>query len=77
MRALEVALENFAGCAVIISHDRWFLDSIATHILAFEGDSQAVWFEGNFAEYEDDRIRRLGDSAKDVHRIKYKKLKRG
>ena len=77
MRALEVALENFAGCAVIISHDRWFLDRIATHILAFEGDSQAVWFEGNFAEYEDDRIRRLGDSAKDVHRIKYKKLKRG
>jgi len=77
LRALEVALENFAGCAVIISHDRWFLDRIATHILAFEGDSQAVWFEGNFAEYEDDRIRRLGDSAKDVHRIKYKKLKRG
>ncbi len=77
LRALEVALENFAGCAVIISHDRWFLDRIATHILAFEGDSQAVWFEGNFAEYEADRIRRLGDAAKEVHRIKYKKLKRG
>jgi ATP-binding cassette ChvD family protein len=76
LRALEVALENYVGCAVIISHDRWFLDRIATHILAFEGDSQAVWFEGNFAEYEADRERRLGASAKDVHRIKYKKLKR-
>ena len=76
LRALEVALENFAGCAVIISHDRWFLDRIATHILAFEGDSRAVWFEGNFADYEADRIRRLGDSARDVHRIRYKKLKR-
>ncbi len=77
LRALEVALENFAGCAVIISHDRWFLDRIATHILAFEGESQAVWFEGNFADYEADRVRRFGDAAKDVHRIKYKKLKRG
>ncbi len=76
LRALEVALENFAGCAVIISHDRWFLDRVATHMLAFEGESKVVWFEGNFAEYEEDRIRRLGDAAKDVHRIKYKKLKR-
>ncbi len=76
LRALEVALENFAGCAVIISHDRWFLDRVATHILAFEGDSKVEWFEGNFADYEADRIRRLGDAAKDVHRIKYKKLKR-
>jgi len=76
LRALEVALENYAGCAVIISHDRWFLDRVATHILAFEGDSQTLWFEGNFAEYEADRERRLGISAKDVHRIKYKKLKR-
>lgn len=76
LRALEVALENFAGCAVIISHDRWFLDRIATHILAFEGDSQVSWFEGNFAEYENDRLRRLGAEAQNVHRIKYKKLKR-
>ena len=76
LRALEVGLENFAGCAVIISHDRWFLDRIATHILAFEGDSHVEWFEGNFADYEADRIRRLGDAAKDVHRIRYKKLKR-
>ncbi|OGQ67217.1 MAG: energy-dependent translational throttle protein EttA [Deltaproteobacteria bacterium RIFCSPLOWO2_12_FULL_50_11] len=76
LRALEVALENFAGCAVIISHDRWFLDRIATHILAFEGDSQAVWFEGNFADYETDRVRRLGDAAQKVSRIQYKKLKR-
>jgi ATPase subunit of ABC transporter with duplicated ATPase domains len=77
LRALEVALENFAGCAVIISHDRWFLDRVATHIMAFEGDSRVVWFEGNFADYEADRIRRFGDAAQDVHRIKYKKLKRG
>lgn len=77
LRALEVALENYAGCAVVISHDRWFLDRIATHILAFEGDSQVVWFEGNFAEYEADRARRLGDAAQAVHRIKYKKMKRG
>lgn len=76
LRALEVALENFAGCAVIISHDRWFLDRIATHILAFEGDSRVIWFEGNFAEYEEDRKRRLGDSAMDVRRIRYKKLSR-
>ncbi|MDO8493939.1 MAG: energy-dependent translational throttle protein EttA [Deltaproteobacteria bacterium] len=77
LRALEVALENYAGCAVIISHDRWFLDRIATHILAFEGDSQVSWFEGNFAEYEADRQQRLGKEAQDVHRIKYKKMKRG
>ncbi|MBT3181456.1 MAG: energy-dependent translational throttle protein EttA [Deltaproteobacteria bacterium] len=76
LRALEVALENYAGCAVVISHDRWFLDRIATHILAFEGDSKMTWFEGNYADYEADRISRLGDAAKSVHRIKYKKLKR-
>ncbi len=76
LRALEVALENYAGCAVIISHDRWFLDRIATHILAFEGESQVTWFEGNFAEYEADRQRRLGEAAKAVHRIKYKSLRR-
>lgn len=62
MRALEEALENFAGCAVIISHDRWFLDRIATHILAFEGDSQVVWFEGNYSEYEQDYKRRTGQT---------------
>jgi len=76
LRALEVALENFAGCAVVISHDRWFLDRIATHMLAFEGDSQVTWFDGNFSEYEEDRKRRLGEEALQVHRIKYKKLKR-
>ncbi|MFH0800080.1 MAG: energy-dependent translational throttle protein EttA [Pseudomonadota bacterium] len=76
LRALEVALENYAGCAVIISHDRWFLDRVATHILAFEGDSQVAWFEGNFAEYEADRASRFGDAAQSVHRIKYKKMKR-
>ncbi|HPW45761.1 MAG TPA: energy-dependent translational throttle protein EttA [bacterium] len=76
LRALEVALENYAGCAVVISHDRWFLDRIATHILAFEGDSKVTWFEGNFAEYEADRLSRLGDAAKSVHRIKYKKMTR-
>ena len=74
MRALEEALENFAGCAVIISHDRWFLDRLATHILAFEGDSQVVWFEGNYEDYEADRQRRLGDQAKQPHRITYKKF---
>jgi ATP-binding cassette ChvD family protein len=72
LRALEEALENFAGCAVIISHDRWFLDRVATHILAFEGDSQAYWFEGNFSEYEENRKKRLGDNA--PKRIKYKSL---
>jgi ATP-binding cassette ChvD family protein len=76
LRALEDALLNFAGCAVIISHDRWFLDRIATHILAFEGDSQVVWFEGNYQDYEADRKRRLGAAADQPHRIKYRKLTR-
>jgi ATP-binding cassette ChvD family protein len=74
LRALEEALLDFAGCAVVISHDRWFLDRIATHILAFEGDSQVVWFEGNYEAYEADRKRRLGAEADQPHRIKYKKL---
>ncbi|MCP4653825.1 MAG: energy-dependent translational throttle protein EttA, partial [bacterium] len=74
LRALEEALLAFAGCAVVISHDRWFLDRIATHILAFEGDSQVVWFEGNYEAYEADRRRRLGAEADQPHRIKYKKL---
>lgn len=74
LRALEDALLSFPGCAMVISHDRWFLDRIATHILAFEGDSSVVFFSGNYAEYEADRIRRLGDRAKQPHRIKYKKL---
>ncbi|MBI5739198.1 MAG: energy-dependent translational throttle protein EttA [Nitrospirae bacterium] len=77
MRALEEALENFAGCAVIISHDRWFLDRIATHILAFEGDSKVVWFDGNYSEYEADRKARLGAEAEQPHRIKYRHLTRG
>jgi ATP-binding cassette ChvD family protein len=77
LRALEEALLNFAGCAVVISHDRWFLDRIATHILAFEGDSQTVWFEGNYQDYEADRKRRLGAQADQPHRIKYRKLTRG
>lgn len=72
LRALEEALENFAGCAVIISHDRWFLDRVATHILAFEGNSQVYWFEGNFSDYEENRKKRLGDEQ--PHRVKYKKL---
>ena len=76
LRALEEALVNFGGCAVVISHDRWFLDRIATHILAFEGDSGTVWFEGNYQEYEADRKRRLGLEADQPHRIKYKKLTR-
>ena len=76
LRALEEALEDFAGCAVIISHDRWFLDRIATHILAFEGDSHVEWFEGNFQDYEADRHRRLGTDADQPHRIKYKPLVR-
>ncbi len=76
LRALEDALLNFAGCAVVISHDRWFLDRIATHILAFEGDSQGVWFEGNYQDYEQDRRRRLGTDADQPHRIKYRKLTR-
>jgi energy-dependent translational throttle protein EttA len=77
MRALEEALENFAGCAVVISHDRWFLDRIATHILAFEGDSRVVWFDGNYSEYEADRHARLGAAADQPHRIKYRHLTRG
>jgi sulfate-transporting ATPase len=76
LRALENALEDFAGCAMIISHDRWFLDRIATHILAFEGDSHAEWFEGNFQDYEADRKRRLGIDAETPHRIKYKRFAR-
>ena len=76
LRALEDALENFAGCAVVISHDRWFLDRIATHILAFEGNSEVVWFEGNYEDYEKDRKRRLGADADQPHRIKFKPLTR-
>lgn len=74
LRALEEALLNFPGCAMVISHDRWFLDRIATHILAFEGDSTVSFFTGNYTEYEEDRVRRLGDQAKQPHRVKYKKL---
>src|SRR6056297_2503873 len=76
MRALETALENFGGCAVVISHDRWFLDRLATHILAFEGDSQVVWVEGNYTQYEKDRKKRLGEQAEQPHRIKYRRLTR-
>jgi energy-dependent translational throttle protein EttA len=76
LRALEEALLSFAGCAVIISHDRWFLDRVATHVLAFEGDSQVVWFEGNFEAYEEHRRGRLGAEADRPHRITYKKLTR-
>jgi sulfate-transporting ATPase len=76
MRALEEALENFGGCAVVISHDRWFLDRIATHMLAFEGDSRVVWFEGNYSDYEKDRKTRLGVAADQPHRIKYRQLTR-
>src|SRR5437016_273756 len=76
LRALEEALENFAGCAVIITHDRWFLDRIATHILAFEGESRVVWFEGNYSDYETDRRARLGAAADQPHRIKYRHLTR-
>ena len=76
LRALEEALLNFAGCAVVISHDRWFLDRIATHMLAFEGDSQVEWFEGNYQDYEADRRRRLGAEADQPHRIKYRRLTR-
>ena len=74
LRALENAILDFAGCVLVISHDRWFLDRVATHILAFEGDSRAIWFEGNHAEYEDDRRRRLGEAAVQPHRLKYRKL---
>jgi len=76
MRALEEALENFAGCVIVISHDRWFLDRIATHILAFEGDSRVVWFDGNYSEYEADRKARIGAAADQPHRIKYRHLTR-
>jgi ATPase subunit of ABC transporter with duplicated ATPase domains len=76
LRALEEALLSFAGCAVVISHDRWFLDRLATHMLAFEGESKVVWFEGNYQDYEADRRRRLGAEADQPHRIKYRKLTR-
>ena len=76
LRALEDGLENFAGCAVIISHDRWFLDRIATHVLAFEGDSSVYWFEGNYSDYEENRKKRLGAAADQPHRIKYRHLTR-
>ncbi len=76
LRALEEALENFGGCAVVISHDRWFLDRIATHILAFEGDSEVIWFEGNYSDYEKDRKARLGAEADQPHRIRYRQLTR-
>jgi len=76
MRALEEALENFAGCAIVISHDRWFLDRVATHILAFEGDSQVVWFDGNYSEYEEDKHKRLGVEADQPHRIRYRQMTR-
>lgn len=76
LRALEEALEHFGGCAIIISHDRWFLDRIATHILAFEGDSKVIWFDGNYTEYEADKKERLGEAAAQPHRIKYRKLTR-
>ncbi len=76
MRALEEALDNFAGCAIVISHDRWFLDRVATHILAFEGDSQVYWFDGNFSEYEEDKRNRLGAEADQPHRIRYRQLSR-
>jgi ATPase subunit of ABC transporter with duplicated ATPase domains len=76
LRALEEALVNFAGCAVVISHDRWFLERIATHILAFEGDSKVIWLEGNYSEYEADRKSRLGADAERPHRIKYRQLTR-
>ena len=76
LRALEDALENFAGCAVVISHDRFFLDRLATHILAFEGDSHVEWFEGNFEAYEADKLRRLGPEAERPHRVTYRKLTR-
>src|SRR6202021_97197 len=76
LRALEEALEDFAGCAVIISHDRWFLDRIATHMLAFEGDSHVEWFEGNFQDYEKENIRRVGQDSIIHHRVQNKKMKR-
>jgi ATPase subunit of ABC transporter with duplicated ATPase domains len=77
LRSLESALLDFPSCAVVISHDRWFLDRVATHVLAFEGDSQAVWFEGNFADYQADKVARLGPEATRPHRVTYRKLVRG
>ncbi len=77
LRALENALLEFPGCAVVISHDRWFLDRVSTHVLAFEGDSQVRWFEGNFEAYEENRRELLGDAADRPHRITYKRLVRG
>ena len=74
LRALEEALLDFAGCAVVITHDRWFLDRVATHMLAFESDSKTVWYEGNYQDYEADRKRRLGTDAEQPHRLKYRKL---
>jgi sulfate-transporting ATPase len=74
LRALEEALLSFGGCAVVITHDRWFLDRVATHMLAFEGDSKVVWYEGNYQDYEADRHKRLGAEADRPHRIKYRKL---
>jgi ATPase subunit of ABC transporter with duplicated ATPase domains len=76
LRALEEALENFGGCAMVISHDRWFLDRVATHIIAFEGDSRVVWFDGNYSEYEVDKRSRLGEAGSQPHRIKYRHLTR-
>ena len=73
---MEDAIDNFAGCAVIVSHDRWYLDRVATHILAFEGDSQVRWFVGNWSDYEAERRQRLGEDAGTPHRIKYRSLKR-
>jgi ATPase subunit of ABC transporter with duplicated ATPase domains len=77
LSSLEAALEDFAGCAVVISHDRFFLDRIATHILAFEGDSHVEWFEGNFEAYEEDKRRRLGDAAVEPHRVTFRRFERG
>ena len=77
IRALEEGLENFAGCAVVVSHDRWFLDRVATHILAFEGESEVKWFNGNFSAYHEDYRRRKGKDADQPHRVKYRKLTRG
>jgi energy-dependent translational throttle protein EttA len=77
LRALEEAVANFAGCAVVVSHDRWFLDRLATHILAFEGDGYVHWCEGNFQTYETQRHERLGTSADEPHRFRYKKLQHG
>ena len=74
LRALEDAILTFPGCAIVVSHDRWFLDRICTHLMAFEGDSKVVFFEGNYSDYEEDRKRRLGDDANKPHRIKYRKL---